>query len=460
MPRAMQSKLSPKKPRSRVKDGPAFVFVNTTDASDAKTIVRRHAARSGLIRRHENTTTLPDSRELIPAAMRAPGATSPTKNRHGMYKGNTLCDALNLGSVPQPLSSRYETFRLSYNFDITDLTSFTDVDLVTNAYRLLQGEPNRLISLLQKQYSSFLFYLPTRYGSSTCLDDAMHCVAARAGQMLGFQMPKSMPYILYGKALKSLQIAISDGAECTESDIYCVTRLLVLYEIIDEMYRKESSIFEAQEWQRVFQCASVLQSDSDCHLWWKFFGIIGFVPGILKDLRNLLEDSTNRSGYLVGGSAILERAKSVHKALHNEHVLYQHTAPHPQSLFSLPTAAESPDRIRLRVFYLYTIMYICRVLATLSSTEIERATSEVEAQMFASQALLIEEVATKLDPAMAWHLQQRNGLAKSIIEKKEEWFFDNEIGISRDKLKGFLTQRWLTWENSWRAIHYESALFQ
>jgi len=148
-----------------------------------------------------------------------------------MCKENTLRDASNLGSVPQPLSSRYETFRLSYNFDITDLTSFTDVDLATNAYRLLQDEPNRLVSLLQKQYSSFLAYLPSRYGSSTCLDDAMHCVAARAGQILGFQMPKSMPYILYGKALKSLQIAISDGAECTVSDIYCVTRLLVLYEV-------------------------------------------------------------------------------------------------------------------------------------------------------------------------------------------------------------------------------------
>jgi hypothetical protein len=207
------------------------VFVDVTGAFDAKTIVRRHAARSGLIRRYENITTLPDSRESIPAAMRAPGATSPTKNKHGICKENTLCDASNLGPVPQPLSSRYETFRLSYNFDITDLTSFTDVDLVTNAYRLLQGEPNRLVSLLQKQYSSFLIHLPTRYGSSTCLDDAMHCVAARAGQMLGFQMPTSMPYILYGKALKSLQIAISDDAECTESDIYCVTRLLVLYEV-------------------------------------------------------------------------------------------------------------------------------------------------------------------------------------------------------------------------------------
>ena len=207
------------------------MFVDTTGASDAKTIVRRHAARSGLIRRQENITALPDSRELLPAATRASSVTSPTKDRHGMCKGNTLRDVSSLGSVPQPLSSRYETFRLSYNFDITDLTSFTDVDLATNAYRLLRDEPNRLVSLLQKQHSSFLAYLPSRYGSSTCLDDAMHCVAARAGQMLGFQMPKSMPYILYGKALKSLQVAISDGAECTVSYIYCVTRLLVLYEV-------------------------------------------------------------------------------------------------------------------------------------------------------------------------------------------------------------------------------------
>ncbi|WXC51057.1 hypothetical protein QX201_010762 [Fusarium graminearum] len=492
----MRPKLPLRKPRSRVKDEPAFVFVDTTGASDSKTIIRRHAARSGLIRLQENTTTLPDSRELIPAATRAPSLTSPTKDRHGMCKGNTRRDVSSLGSVPQPLSSRYETFRLSYNFDITDLTSFTDVDLATNAYRLLRDEPNRLVSLLQKQYSSFLAYLPSRYGSSTCLDDAMHCVAARAGQMLGFQMPKSMPYILYGKALKSLQIAISDGAEYTVSDIYCVTRLLVLYEligppdttrlahhhrggirlvelrgpecytskfdwmllksqgpsiIIDEMHRKKSSIFEAQEWQRVFQRVSDLQSDSDCRLWWKFFGITGSLPGMLKDLRNLLEDATHQSGYFVASSAILERAKGMHKALHNEHVLYQHAAPHPQSLFSLPVAAESPDRIRLRVFFLYTIMYICRVLATLSPTEIERATSEVEAQMFASQALLIKEATTKLDPAMAWHLQQRNGLAHSIIQKKEEWFSDNELGMSRDKLKSFLAQRWLKWENTWRA---------
>ncbi|KAH7126556.1 hypothetical protein B0J13DRAFT_565647 [Dactylonectria estremocensis] len=60
-------------------------------------------------------------------------------------------------------------------------------------------------------------------------------------------------------------------------------------------------------------------------------------------------------------------------------------------------------------------MYICRVLATLSLSEIERATSEVEAQTLATQTLLIEEVTTELDPAIAWRLQQRNGFAHSII---------------------------------------------
>jgi hypothetical protein len=75
------------------------------------------------------------------------------------------------------------------------------------------------------------------------------------------------------------------------------------------------------------------------------------------------------------------------------------------------------------------------------------ATNEVEAQTFASQALLIDEVTTELDPAMAWHLQQPRILAHSIVQEKEEWFFDNEYGLSRDELERFLAQRWLKWEN-------------
>jgi hypothetical protein len=241
MSQATRAKLPLRKTRSRAKEGPAFVFVDTTGATstgseknDTKTIVRRQAARSGRTNHHDKsanqkkTDRLPDSLELVSAIRDAVGVASRAEDRYGTRKANTRPS---LESVPQLLSSGYETFRLSYNFDITDLSSFTDVDLATNAYRLRRDESNRFTSLLQKQYSSFLAYLPSRYGSNTCLDNAMHCVAARAGQMLGFPMPKSLPFTLYGKALNSLRSAIADGMQCTVSDIYCVTRLMVLYEV-------------------------------------------------------------------------------------------------------------------------------------------------------------------------------------------------------------------------------------
>ncbi|KAI6779282.1 uncharacterized protein J7T54_001012 [Emericellopsis cladophorae] len=410
----MLAGLPLRKPRSRAKAGPAFVFVETSGVpstglgkNEAKTIVRQQAARAGRTRRQGQTAsqetigTLPNSQALIPKRGNARGTPEAAERRDGMWRGNPRRNVPSLGLImPQPVSSEYETFRAKYNFDVTDLTSFTDVDLATNACRLLRDEPHRLASLLQKRHSSFLAELPSRYGaSSTCLDDAMHCVAAKAGQMLGFPMPKSTPSVLYGRALRSLQAALWD---------------------IEEMHRNEPSMFASQEWQRAFQRASGLQSDTDCRLWWKLFATTAFLPGILKDLRSLLEEAPHRCDYSTRISAIYEQANSMHDVLHNDHVMYQHAAPHPQSLFGLPTSAESPDRIRLRVFFIYTMMYVCRVLATLSPSELERATSEVEAQTFASQALLIEEVTTELDPAMAWHVQQRNSLAYSITQENEE----------------------------------------
>ncbi|PWI64360.1 hypothetical protein PCL_10529 [Purpureocillium lilacinum] len=500
----MRPKLPLRNSRSRAKDGPAFVFVEIAagaDKNDSRAVVRRQAARCGRTRREDesasqkNIASLPDSCELMITGKGAPSVTSSSKNRTGMWKNNTVRNVSSPGLMLQPLSSGYEAFRLRYNFDITDLTSFTDVDLATSAYQLLRDEPNHFGSLLRRRYPSFLACLPSRYGSVTCLDDAMHCVAARASQICGVPVQTLTPSFLYGKALHSLQMAIKNGSDCTNSDIYCVTRLMVLYQsigppdtthlvyhhragiklvglrepecyasrfeclllksqgpsiVVDEIYRNESSMFEVQEWQHVFQRASALESDTDCRLWWKLFGTTCYLPGILKDLRVLLGGAPHQSGHSARSAAILERARRVHKALHNDHVIYQHVAPHPPSLFNLPVSIESPDRIRLRVFFLCTVMYICRVLATVSPRKIDRAACETDAQTFACQTLLMEEVAAKRDPAMAWHLRQRNGLAQSITQTREEWFSDKEHGMPRNKLKRFLAQRWLTWENAWR----------
>lgn len=134
--------------------------------------------------------------------------------------------------APQPSFTGYEALRATYNFDITYLASFTDVDLGKTAALRLQSQPSLLSNLLQQRSTSFLSYLPSRYGSSRCLDDAIHCVAARAGQMFGYADRDAAIPRLYGKALKSLQHALSDPKSCIEVDVYCATRLLTLYEVV------------------------------------------------------------------------------------------------------------------------------------------------------------------------------------------------------------------------------------
>ncbi|RMJ02313.1 hypothetical protein CDV36_015417 [Fusarium kuroshium] len=80
----------------------------------------------------------------------------------------------------------------------------------------------------------------------------------------------------------------------------------------------------------------------------------------------------------------------------------------------------------------------------------ERALNEAEAQTFATQALLIEKVTKQLDRTMAWHFEQRNGLAQSVAETRVTWLSDL-VGNQHDvNLNELPAQRWLKWENSWR----------
>ena len=94
-------------------------------------------------------------------------------------------------------------------------------------------------------------------------------------------------------------------------------------------------------------------------------------------------------------------------------------------------------------------MFICRLRATLSLSEVDRAMGEEEAQRFAAQTLLIEKMTRTTDPTMAWHLGQRNNLPYSIVRTGEEWLSINERGESWEEFKTFLAQRWLKWEDSW-----------
>ncbi|KAF3479910.1 uncharacterized protein GIQ15_06886 [Arthroderma uncinatum] len=440
------------KPRCRAKEGPALVFVDNGDLDrETRVAIRQQAARSGCRRRRESYKQREE--ENIPAVISFNG---------------------------------YETLRARYNFDLTSLSSFTDIDLGRVGFLSLQNQPTPLAALLEKRSSSFLTHLPSRYGSSACLDDAMHCLAARAGKLLGSPIRTTTLFRLYTKALKSLYTALE--GHLLDVDIYCATAILALYELlgpadenrwiqhtrgaiklvalrgpdnhktefermilkihapsvlVDEQYRKQSSIFASPSWQRFFDQASEAEEDTHSGFWWEFFGrACAFVPGILKDITALFRDPACPQ-YKKHSLAILERANRVHAALHDSHGRFQQRAP---SLVDLPVGPESPDRVRLRALFIYTTITVCRVLATFARSKVERAASETEAQTLAAGALLIERAVAELDPAMAWHLQQRNALAHVVIQTRDRWVDDVDVDVDR-----FLAQRWMDLEDAWQA---------
>ncbi|KAK8013134.1 hypothetical protein PG991_009405 [Apiospora marii] len=222
------------------------------------------------------------------------------------------------------------------------------------------------------------------------------------------------------------------------------------------IYRKEPSLFETREWQTFFARAAADEPDADAQLLWKLIGAISFLPGILKDIQALSERGApcGSSEYRDRSTDILERTRCIYRAFQVGHFFYQQRPPHPASLLDMPladaAAAESPGRVRLRGVFFCSMIYFCRVQATFAPEAGERAASEAEAQTLASQALLIIRETQGRDPVLAWHLEERNNLARSVVRTRDEWGPDREGEMGgREELSGFLLRRLRTWLDTW-----------
>lgn len=223
----MQPLETGKTPQSQKKNAEIFEFVVDTISThhkDARAVVRRQAARSGARLRKTRVTkadTLSDKYEESSSKQEGANNTNPETLKLG---------SLAAGAVKKPVFSAYEATRVIYNFDITTLETFLNVELPVLGYELMiQDYLQQSGALLGNgDSSSFLAHLPARYGSSAFLDDAVHCVAARAAQMLGRSKASTSPSLLYGKALRSLKNGIQLGCW---AEVYCATRLFVLYEV-------------------------------------------------------------------------------------------------------------------------------------------------------------------------------------------------------------------------------------
>ncbi|KAF4613431.1 hypothetical protein G7Y89_g15456 [Cudoniella acicularis] len=174
-------------------------------------------------------------------AMRAVGATrrktdpSSNKNSTIVLRRPTRRD-LGLGHPlpPMPLSG-LELLVRDRGIDPIDLSALTSIHIGTIASTIFASEPSRLSGVLLCHQRSYFSFIPSRFGHSLVLDDAFRCLITVVHSMLVPDHKPSQDKILscYGKALHSLQSAVSDPAARYSTEAICATAILALFELLE-----------------------------------------------------------------------------------------------------------------------------------------------------------------------------------------------------------------------------------
>ncbi|KAL6722051.1 hypothetical protein ACLMJK_001156 [Lecanora helva] len=134
-----------------------------------------------------------------------------------------------------PSKTGYESMILRYDFDILNLSALTGVHCGRTTASALIRKPSQLHDVLRCRQSSYLSFIPSRFGHTACLDDAARCIAIRARQRLlsPTSSPSTEVVAHYAKALTSLHTALDDANRRLEPDVLCAIELLAIYELLD-----------------------------------------------------------------------------------------------------------------------------------------------------------------------------------------------------------------------------------
>ncbi|KAL8736409.1 MAG: hypothetical protein Q9166_000201 [cf. Caloplaca sp. 2 TL-2023] len=133
-----------------------------------------------------------------------------------------------------PPSTGYEAMRIRFDFDVIDLSGLTSIHVGRTTAQHLHDKPARLLEVLQCKKWSYFDYLPSRFGQTRCLDEAICCVAALVRQWLTAPgRPNHVALEAYSKAVGSLQVALNDPSLCRHPDVLCATEILSIFELLD-----------------------------------------------------------------------------------------------------------------------------------------------------------------------------------------------------------------------------------
>jgi hypothetical protein len=132
-------------------------------------------------------------------------------------------------------SNDYEALRAEHHFDVMDLCSLTTFHVGRSTMLAMAQNSNLLGTLLGKQLSSYLSFVPSRYGHKPYLTAVVDCVTAKARSTL---YPSDTDFSttvmkLYAKALRAIQNAVNDEKASRDADLLCAVQMLCFYEVCE-----------------------------------------------------------------------------------------------------------------------------------------------------------------------------------------------------------------------------------
>lgn len=129
--------------------------------------------------------------------------------------------------------SPFERLTAKSGIDILNLSDLTAIHIEQAVSAFFHHNPGRLVTLLRQKQASYLAYIPSRYGQSPCLDNAVHTLVAKVRDVLDpcNLVRQTTTLSSYGRAIGSLQASINDSTRWKHPDVLCATVLLGLVEV-------------------------------------------------------------------------------------------------------------------------------------------------------------------------------------------------------------------------------------
>ncbi|ORY68291.1 uncharacterized protein BCR38DRAFT_422672 [Pseudomassariella vexata] len=386
--------------------------------------------------------------------------------------------------IAPPLSA-IEQLRSQYGIDVLDLSSLINrIHIGQAAQHILAHNPSRLAGLLRRRQKSFMCYLAGRYGRGSCLDDAVECLAIKAQHILCPTSPAPRTVVLakYGKALKSLQMAVDDPEIWSSPDVLCATEILSLFEVLDTsqgqawsqdqawsqhvagfgrliqmrgpsrfktdfekallisaaapivceaLRTNEACFLEAEEWRVVFESAVVPEDiftfrSPMCIVLWH---LVFRMPGLFRDVSHAvchLDSASSSSGTeLECLSARLRQWRKDLMKWRNAFLSLLATSPPPPDGGDY---SEVPDnRSELLGTVLTLLIISCRLSGAMSTTR-SREMLEEEAQMYAFELRKLNEDVALAKPWAGFYLDQKTYVAEATLGTAAVWMEPGESG--------------------------------